>query len=438
MSGTLVTFESSVLDVGNVYDSSSSTFTAPYDGYYALNYKIYASSNDGRNSPKFYINGVVNNDGGVTAAGNGGATVQETTGRLLVELSEGDEVTVHDIGSAGTADICSISSTNWASTMCEFSGHLIATTSESNVVVFHATNTASQTNIVSAELILFQSSSLNIGGGYSTSTSTFTAPYDGYYDLRYTVYSSTNDDPVCPSFWINGVIEEDAGQSFAGTGGVSYQEASGRLLVLLSKDDYVQVRQNSRESGTTADISSTYTDFSGHLIATTSKSNVVAFQAQATSVQSNIAGGDKVSFDSTAINIGGGYDSSTSTFTAPYDGYYDLAYNVWSSGHNAAIRPVFYINGVQYTQGGQSYAGTESDSVTTEANNGRLLAQLSQGDTVAVHESSLTTTSTGDVCGVSAALWANTLCEFSGSLIKGPSGLLNGNTGISGTLPSGM
>ena len=51
-----------------------------------------------------------------------------------------------------------------------------------DTVGFHATSsTDQQLKYTSGEQVLFQSAPINIGGGYNTSTSTFTCPAQGLY-----------------------------------------------------------------------------------------------------------------------------------------------------------------------------------------------------------------------------------------------------------------
>ena len=75
----------------------------------------------------------------------------------------------------------------------------------------------------------------------------------------------------------------------------------------------------------------------------------VGFMAAKTADQTDAGSGAIITFEAVITNVGGGYDSTTSTFTAPYDGLYHLsAVVVSASGTTTGVTAKLYKN-VVYT-----------------------------------------------------------------------------------------
>ena len=105
----------------------------------------------------------------------------------------------------------------------------------------------------------------------------------------------------------------------------------------------------------------------------------VAFMAAKTAVQTDAAFEDVITFDTVVTNVGSGYDTTTSTFTAPYDGVYRLSAVVLSdSGTTTGVAPMIYKNGA--TTMISSYTdGEELEQATVLAT-----LSLTQGDEITI------------------------------------------------------
>ena len=108
-------------------------------------------------------------------------------------------------------------------------------------------------------------------------------------------------------------------------------------------------------------------------------SAAVAFMAAKTASQDDAAQYDVITFDEVITNVGSGYDSTTSTFTAPYDGVYKLSSVVLSdSGSTTGVYPMLYKNGV-FAQISGFTDGVELGQATISA-----VLSLTQGDEITI------------------------------------------------------
>merc|ERR1712203_356721 len=113
----------------------------------------------------------------------------------------------------------------------------------------------------------------------------------------------------------------------------------------------------------------------------------VGFQAERTATsQENLEG--LIPFSGEKFNIGGGYDASTSTFTAPAPGTYIMSFTLLSGNFDPHPRTEaqFYKNGADsgigcYDSHGEGYMPCSSV----------MIAHLEKGDTMQVHVKESTT-----------------------------------------------
>ena len=109
---------------------------------------------------------------------------------------------------------------------------------------------------------------LNVGGGYDSSTSTFTAPVAGVYKFYTLVRTTNNANAPCPIFYLNGATTHIGGYGFTGSG-VSYMSASATALLQLAAGDAVFVSTWLSSVGVGGMAQNIYytTTFEGFLIA---------------------------------------------------------------------------------------------------------------------------------------------------------------------------
>ena len=105
----------------------------------------------------------------------------------------------------------------------------------------------------------------------------------------------------------------------------------------------------------------------------------VAFMAAKTADQTDVAAGEVITFTEVITNVGSAYDSTTSTFTAPYDGVYRFSAVILSAGTTTtgvAVR--IYKNGANTKIAGYS-DGEEGEQATISA-----VLSLTQGDEITI------------------------------------------------------
>ena len=131
----------------------------------------------------------------------------------------------------------------------------------------------------------------------------------------------------------------------------------------------------------------------------------VGFMAGKTADQTNAAAGDVITFDTVVTNVGGGYDSATSTFTAPHAGLYHLSAVVLSDDTDTGgVSPKLYKNGAYTKIVGHSTGETNEQAILT------AVLELQQGDamTIVNHQAN------ADIHGASGAYHTH----FEGHLIN--------------------
>ena len=108
-----------------------------------------------------------------------------------------------------------------------------------------------------------------------------------------------------------------------------------------------------------------------------------AFQAGSTTGFANYSGGSVIPFDVAPINIGGHYNTSTYTFTAPVGGTYFFHYGVWGGTNRIAV--VMTLNGTQIGLGGDLFPYIYSPSGQAETSfSNSVIITLAANDAVKV------------------------------------------------------
>ena len=127
-----------------------------------------------------------------TVCGHGYITsTNEATSDVSISLTgiasqTANFVTIVDDGSNAIASIDSAGALSVASTIT-FSGM-----TDNAAVGFMAAKTTAQTDAAADDVITFDEAVTNVGGGYDSATSTFTAPYDGLYHFHTVVLAGTD------------------------------------------------------------------------------------------------------------------------------------------------------------------------------------------------------------------------------------------------------
>lgn len=118
---------------------------------------------------------------------------------------------------------------------------------------FNALNGGAQSGAV---VVVFDSTNLNVGAGYSTSTNRFTAPVAGNYFFSSFALKDNNNTDTVLVLAKNGTYVT----GYSDTTGSNYTSLSVSGVVSLAAGDYVEVRT------TSGGIYSNYRNFSGFLI----------------------------------------------------------------------------------------------------------------------------------------------------------------------------
>jgi hypothetical protein len=133
---------------------------------------------------------------------------------------------------------------------------------------FHAHRSAGDYTASSPTTYVFNNVSYNNGGHYSTSTGRFTAPVTGYYLFNYNILGRGLTSGGRTAIYINGSKYISVGSNSAQT----YTGASGEIMhsatvqILLSANDFVDVRVWTAGTGDFYGDTNGHNGFSGHLI----------------------------------------------------------------------------------------------------------------------------------------------------------------------------
>ena len=120
---------------------------------------------------------------------------------------------------------------------------------------FNALNGSAQSGVV---VVIFDSTNLNVGSGYSTSTNRFTAPVAGNYFFSAFVLKNSSSTETIIALAKNGTYVT----GLSDAGGSNYISISVSGVVSLAAGDYVEVQT----IGGSSSIYSNYRNFSGFLI----------------------------------------------------------------------------------------------------------------------------------------------------------------------------
>ena len=155
--------------------------------------------------------------------------------------------------------------TTWLNASLTVDGalHVTGGVYDGAAVGFMAAKTADQTNAAGNELITFDTVITNVGGGYDSATSTFTAPYDGLYHLSAVVlsdYSTTTG--VNAKLYKNGVTTKISGWAT----GEEVEEAVLSAVLVLQQGDAMTIVNGGASDGIHGESDNYHTHFEGHLI----------------------------------------------------------------------------------------------------------------------------------------------------------------------------
>ena len=107
-----------------------------------------------------------------------------------------------------------------------------------NQVMFHAFSSGG--SFAGVTITFASSVQVNIGSGYSTSTSRFTAPVAGTYYFYTTMLSANDTSAIDFRFYKNDTTVIGAGYTGAFASG--YKQTTGMTMVTLAVGEYVTVR----------------------------------------------------------------------------------------------------------------------------------------------------------------------------------------------------
>jgi hypothetical protein len=133
---------------------------------------------------------------------------------------------------------------------------------------FHAHRTAGDYTASSPTTYVFNNVSYNNGSHYSTSTGRFTAPVSGYYIFSYNVLGRGLTSGGRTAIYVNGnkYISVGGGSSQTYVGSTGEMMHSATVQMLLSANDFVDVRVWTAGTGDFYGDANGHNGFSGHLI----------------------------------------------------------------------------------------------------------------------------------------------------------------------------
>ena len=144
----------------------------------------------------------------------------------------------------------------------------------------------------------------------------------------------------------------------------------------------------------------------------------ISFSAYLSTTQSNVTGDGTivpVIFDTALVNYGGGYNTSTGVFTAPFPGNYQFNYIIFygNTSVSTAIINAFQGNNFNVRADQIEFASTFSNAY---ASSGSMIFTMAAGDTMFMTAAAFGGTKTASIDGGAPTSYATT-CMFSGFLI---------------------
>tara|TARA_B100000214_G_scaffold286228_1_gene215818 strand:+ start:341 stop:790 length:450 start_codon:yes stop_codon:yes gene_type:complete len=128
-------------------------------------------------------------------------------------------------------------------------------------VAFHANQGANQANTGSAFKVLFTNALTNVGGGYDTSTSRFTAPVTGIYWMYYQYMMDSSSTYDRSQFKLSGTYVGE--QTFQDGG--QYTQTNHSIIISMNAGQYMEVWTDVASGGQGA-VHGGYRLFQGYLI----------------------------------------------------------------------------------------------------------------------------------------------------------------------------
>jgi len=205
----------------------------------------------------------------------------------------------------------------------------------------------------SADPIVFNNVTYNIGGAYNNSTGEFTVPSTGYYKIAaWAVHTATGNTIALEIDGIDTIYNSYSAST--------YENRSIDVVHYLTQGQVVTIAHNA------GNISSNHNGLHIRKVgapAVTAHS-VPACAVHAIDLGGNMSSSDVIVFDTKNTDVGGHYNTSTGEFTVPTTGYYDIhAYTKMGSSSGtlaAGGRITLRVNGTALASGYGSVTDTST------------------------------------------------------------------------------
>ena len=275
----------------------------------------------------------------------------------------------------------------------ELTGVNTGNTAHGTLPSFSAWLNSASTTIAEGQVLPFNATSFNNGDHYDASTTfKFTAPTKGQYTFVFSIgdVQSDNSTERVITFYKNGVAYRDAYTN--NVNNLNDAEKDTSVLMDLSTDDTVDVRM--RKGSITLDEGDlgavNKPTFFGYKVGYGDGAMNVDYVYEtlpAFRVYFDIAGGrhygngETIPFSGIDFNNGDHYNSATSEFTSPSNGYYSFGAQITagtSSLGNGAV--AFYLNDTRY----RDIIQFEGSTASHYEQHGVSFAYMSAGDTMKI------------------------------------------------------
>lgn len=242
------------------------------------------------------------------------------------------------------------------------------------------------TSTSSAQSVVpFDSVPINDMSVFNQTTSTFTAPDDGFYYLSMTAGVASSQATTYTASGTNGsniALSVVRSQVLAG--------ANANALELVSRDDLVWLRKNQtlRMSSTSALYSNSMaqTNWLGFRVDYLN-SPFIGFSVVGTGVSTS-ATMTKITSYVVNNDVVGKWNANTSSYAVPFSGLYQIAYSA-TCNYTATPTPVvtLYVNNVAINANYPSLIFGAASTVAQETLSASVLVSLQQNNTVSVYQS---------------------------------------------------